>query len=663
MMPMGTNPQGAAEAPFIKFGNVYAVPSLHARLGFAELVRAAFFQVRPDAIAVELPATLEQSVRKGVERLPYISVVAYEDFDAELDKVTRIVPITPEDSLVEAVRLGVEQGVPVHFIDRDILHYQAEPVRAPDDYIIHRLGLERYWRDVSANVPASEPGSPDQLREIEMAQALGELSREHERVLFVCGLAHLGPVIEHMKAGTPAPAGAVTQREQILYNIGAPSVPYALQTIPYLVYTYELRRKGLHPEDFPQLLPLPLSRGGEYDAAREAYREWAGQLLEDLRTLPSGTEGLETYRVLAGLIETVVYLYEREWREKPSPSRLSTLMRFARNMALVQHRLTPTKYLLALAAKNTVNDDFAFQALRLAEHYPFIEEDSELPELKMEEGRGEAEGEELTLRLRLPPSIRDNLEEEDLDLEQPAEEVDEGSWQDRWEIGERHVSHLPQDDRLESFFKVLRDKCRAILTDQRTRVHEFQASMMDGLDIRETLRNLPRGKIYVKEKLPGIGDVGPMVVIFHKPNEEHLFPHQRMWYAEHADESDLALYSTNPGADFDGPGISRCQYGGVLSLTPPTGRSIVWGNPRYEGSGNRADTLLRAAIDLSRKPIVGYVAVEGPSKEMLALAASRGIHVMYIPLDSLSADSLKRVRTFHVLADRDIRPLAPVYIN
>ena len=281
----------------------------------------------------------------------------------------------------------------------------------------------------------------------------------------------------------------------------------------------------------------------------------------------------------------------------------------------------------------------------------------------MEEGRGEAEGEELTLRLRLPPSIRDNLEEEDLDLEQPAEEVDEGSWQDRWEIGERHVSHLPQDDRLESFFKVLRDKCRAILTDQRTRVHEFQASMMDGLDIRETLRNLPRGKIYVKEKLPGLGDVGPMVVIFHKPNEEHLFPHQRMWYAEHADESDLALYSTNPGTDFDGPGISRCQYGGVLSLTPPTGRSIVWGNPRYEGSGNRADTLLRAAIDLSRKPIVGYVAVEGPSKEMLALAASRGIHVMYIPLDSLSADSLKRVRTFHVLADRDIRPLAPVYIN
>ncbi|MCH7479184.1 MAG: hypothetical protein IIA14_13925 [SAR324 cluster bacterium] len=60
---------------------------------------------------------------------------------------------------------------------------------------------------------------------------------------------------------------------------------------------------------------------------------------------------------------------------------------------------------------------------------------------------------------------------------------------------------------------------------------------------------------------------------------------------------------------------------------------------------------------------MAYVAHQGPSAEMLSFAAARGVHVMYIPLDTLSADALKRVRTFHVLADREIRPLAPLYIN
>ena len=81
------------------------------------------------------------------------------------------------------------------------------------------------------------------------------------------------------------------------------------------------------------------------------------------------------------------------------------------------------------------------------------------------------------------------------------------------------------------------------------------------------------GKVYVRENLPGVGDVGPVVAIFHKPGEEAGYPHEKMWFSEHENESDLALYSTNPGQMLDGPGISRCQYGGVLSLFPPTGRS------------------------------------------------------------------------------------------
>ena len=135
-----TEPVQKTHPPYIAFGgNLYAVPSLHGRVRFAGLVRRAFFDLRPDAIAVELPATLEPSIRAAVARLPYLSVVAYDDYDDELEKVRQILPITPDDSLAEAVRLGEAFEVPVHMIDRDVVGYRPEPIRAPDDYLIERL--------------------------------------------------------------------------------------------------------------------------------------------------------------------------------------------------------------------------------------------------------------------------------------------------------------------------------------------------------------------------------------------------------------------------------------------------------------------------------------------------------------------------------------------
>lgn len=653
--------------PVVEHAGVRAVPSLHGRLRFAALVRRAFHERRPQAIAVELPATLEGSIRKAVERLPYLSVVAYEDYDAELEKETQILPVVPDDSLIEAVRLGLEHDVPVHFIDRDVLGHRSEPLRVPDDYLVDRLGLETYLQHVQPTLPRAEPGSVDADREVEMAARLRELRAHHDDVLFVCGLAHWAPVRDALTGGAEPPAGAVTQREQTLYNLAAESVPAVLADLPYHAYAYELARFGLHPADYPQLMPLPNVRGGERDAAEEAYAEALEHLVAALRGRSSGPAQVDTYELLTELVQGAVKLYAREWNEQPAPARLNNLLRFARNLALVHRRLTPSRYEVVLAAKNTVNDDFAFQVLRQGDHYPFYEADSELPEMKVEgEGQGEADGEPIVLRLRLPRAMQQGLDDgdlEDLELPEEAEEYQDGSWQERWEDGEHQVSHLPQDGRLEAFFQYIREKCRRLLSDQQVRIREMQASLLDGLDLRETLRNLPLGKIFVRENLPGVADVGPVVVIFHKPGEEHHYPHEKMWFAEHGDESDLALYSTEPGVRLDGPGISRCQYGGVLSLYPPSGRARVWGNPRYGGSRNRSEVLLKAAVDLTRKPIVAYVAPQGPPADIQHLAAARGVQILFIPLDNLSADLIKRVRTFHVLADRYIRPLAGRYIN
>ncbi|HEX7928605.1 MAG TPA: hypothetical protein VF678_13510, partial [bacterium] len=220
-------------APYVRFGAIHAVPSLHGQWRFAALVREAFFQVKPKAIAVELPATLEASIRKGIERLPYLSVVAYEDYDAELEKTREIVAVTPEDSLIEAVRLGMEHGVPVHFIDRDVLNHHPEPVKVPDDYLIERIGLEAYWKHVAPHLPVAEAGSPDDEREIEMAARLRDLSGP---VLFVCGMSHLKAIQQHYAGKQAAATGAVTQREQMLYTLSADSAPAVLGDYPYFAF-------------------------------------------------------------------------------------------------------------------------------------------------------------------------------------------------------------------------------------------------------------------------------------------------------------------------------------------------------------------------------------------------------------------------------------------
>jgi len=682
-------------------GIVRAVPALHGQWRFAALVRRAFLATRPDIIAVELPRTLEATIREGVTRLPWLTLVAHDDFDENLEKIQSIVPIVPDDALLEAVRLGMETGVPARFIDRDSLNQKPRALRVPDDYLVERLGISAYWAKAAAEIPAPAPGSDDEAREIHMAAALracGERS-----VLLVCGLAHLKGIMHHFAARTAVPAGEVTQREQKLYSLSADSAPYVLGDFPHQAYAYELARHGLAPRDFPQLVPLPLARGGEFQAAQDAWNETRDRLAIRLQTLrpgqtlqpeqtprprqagphspgdssasqadaapgagavqPASGAMPDAFEALTELVRTGVRLYQREWNEQPSPSRLATLLRYARNLALVSRRLIPAKYHLVLAAQNTVNDDFAYQVLRLCEQYPFVEGQPDLPEMKVEGETGEAEGETLVLRLRSPRAQQDGETGEEIELGDQPEELIGGSWEERWEDGEHHVSHLPQDARLEAFFEGIRKRCQRWLSDQQSRSHELGATLMDGLDLRESLRNLPLGKLYVREFLPGVAEVGPVVVIFHKPGEEREYPHEQMWFAEHAGESDLALYSTRPGRHFDGPGISRCLYGGVLSLYPPTGRAQVWGNARYAGARNRAERLLKAAIDLSRKPIVAYVATQGPAPEMLSLAASRGIRILYVPLDQLSADSIKRVRTFHVLSDREIRPLAPLYVN
>jgi hypothetical protein len=85
-------------------GIVYFAPILHGKVECAQEVQRRFFQLRPQAVAVELPGTLQTPITRAVRRLPFLSVVLYQ----EQDGTYVYLPIEPTDGIIEAIRLGTE---------------------------------------------------------------------------------------------------------------------------------------------------------------------------------------------------------------------------------------------------------------------------------------------------------------------------------------------------------------------------------------------------------------------------------------------------------------------------------------------------------------------------------------------------------------------------
>ena len=63
----------------LRRGRIRYLPVVPGRLEFANVVREEILREPPDVLAVELPATLEESYQRGAERLPEISVIIYDD--------------------------------------------------------------------------------------------------------------------------------------------------------------------------------------------------------------------------------------------------------------------------------------------------------------------------------------------------------------------------------------------------------------------------------------------------------------------------------------------------------------------------------------------------------------------------------------------------------
>lgn len=610
----------------IFYDNICFVPVIHGRLEFAMAVIRWFARWRPAAVAVEFPQTLRDPLTKGLSRLPLLSVVLYQ----EKDGTHVYLPLEPTDGVVEAGRLALAQDIPLYFIDRDLEGMPQINEAFPDPYAVHRIGHTAYCAAYAAQCGDLEPARQDLLREANMAYQLQQLKTKHQRLLFVCGISHYPRIMARLSSPQAQPIGRRQRDGVILSHLHDRSSREIMSEIPYLAAAYERQRNELlalwqqRPDAPPPLDRLQLHESLLHDAARQ---------------------------------------HLKNSQEQVTPQQFAVLRRFARNYALVQGFLAPDFYQLVVAARGAVDDDYSYEAWELGSRYLWQEENPGLPTIELR-------GEDLflnqkkirfhrrfrTVRRRLVPVP---VKKKRLQEQRP------GEWQRQWQ-GHMICSHPPEDLVVEGWGHYIKKKAGQILASENSRTVPFTSSLLDGIDLRETIRNWQEEKLYVKENRPMQGKVGSVVLIFDEDqpgqSEPERFPWRVTWLGEHEQESDMAFYSTPSGHNLVGPGISRCQYGGFMLTYPPMRVYDIWQDPYFDIARTKPERLLLAAIDYCEESQVAYIAAKPPRSWCHTVASRYRKKIIYLPIGMFSPVFLKKIRTFHVLDSHHVREYASEYI-
>ena len=498
-----------------------------------------------------------------------------------------------------------------------------------------------------------------------------------ERVLLLCGMHHAEGVARELKNEQAIPLTPPVRKNVRLVHLHPESLGEVLNDIPFYVAAYEARRRGLPPEpERPE--PRPAGRsygpfrvlsGGHGDdprrveesvvrAAREAGARSAAWAVPASVTAPLDRLRLqwsltrEAERALAAAApEEVVHGWQRK-----------NLARFTRNLALASGQLVVDVYDLLAAARGCVSENYAWELHRLAIAYPAQ------PETAADMPTARIRADEMfdgVRRLRLHRCIRRTKRPDWRSMLRRRRRSER--WAGEWLEGfdaESICSYPPEDLLVEDFGRYLRRRGRSVLSEERARTVPFTTSVLDGIDIRETIRNWHERKIMVRELGRVPGEVGSVVVALddERLGEDARYPYLQTWHGEHEQESDMAFYCTDPGQAIVGPGICRVTYGGFLLSYPPRRIADVWTDPDYRFAESKADVLLLAGLDYCTERMVVYVSAKPPRPILTQLASRLNLKVLYLPLGSLSPSTLKRIRVMHILHGQDKRRYAKDYV-
>lgn len=430
--------------------NLVAVPSYHYHPAFAREVRQAFRTFQPTVVALELGAAWAEELEWGVGLWP--SPVASH-------AKAWFLPIVPGDSIVEAYRLARQGEVQTALIDLDLASpIERHPACPLDGAFAPRLGSLFLETSDALEAAQGPPADGDVAREAHMAKRLECLMAQHERVLWVGGMAHWSRILRRLESGDfsgPRLRRARAPRSFERFSLGASALHRMTGQIPFSVSQY-----ARDPERF--------------DGLRSLHRLSLAAVRPD----------------------------------RFHASEVAAMLRYARNLAAQEGiQESPGLSDLLIAASATLGNSYTGRLANIALQDRFTPAAMSLPILVYSQPRTIAAFRSGKRVLRGQPLWAANYLRETLVSVPSPKEIERkskpgpGASIRRARSGELEIwAGYPADDAAyEAFVRYVLEHARATDSDQATAV-PFTVGMGEGLDVRATIRHWHEGEVYVREK-------------------------------------------------------------------------------------------------------------------------------------------------------------------
>ena len=316
--------------PEIKVGNsiLKAVPAIHYKAIFAreifKLCRPG--ENEPDAIAVELGPYLVLEIIKWMKELgvgpgkknelpcmlgflienklvhPKFRETAFrlqEYYGKPIGGISPtvlkallhyspnyLVSISSIDSIMEAIRCGIELDIPVYGIDIDGFSMNVESSLLIQDPDYQRFDLGNFVSQNEKTASLLRDEYVDNRRENVMAARLKTILSEHKKVVFTCGLAHWESIKAKLEDPEVIPAKILLPEYpiNIMRVIIHPTLAVrCMDTYPVLTTIYEDNRRRAKNEN-NELIQLPVTEKIYRKILQQSYARYFSENETDSKT-------------------------------------------------------------------------------------------------------------------------------------------------------------------------------------------------------------------------------------------------------------------------------------------------------------------------------------------------------------------------------------------
>ncbi|MBD3347511.1 MAG: hypothetical protein GF401_20840 [Chitinivibrionales bacterium] len=597
--------------------SITLIPFLHGSIYFSRYIREHCSRHACDCIAVDIPASFNESLIDAVDDLPFISAVTASEFT---DPVY-FVPTDPCDAAIEGLRQSRQRHIPGYCIGYPIIEQPTPLPHIPDPHGSEIMGIDAY-SSLCIQVIEQHAISKDDQACRYIAYRLHDLESSHKKICAVIHFRHVTGIIEHYN-------------QEYSYNYTPPSP-----------VEYQGRREYVNPDHlYFALGELPFITG-KFEKERQDPFAPAVQVIDTIKDLFRETRD-DYYSNKDNIIEL-------------SPARIHCGLTFLRNLTVMADMFIPSLFDIVTAARGIGGNSYAVRILKSAKYYPFLPLEQAQQSLgvgidKIVFPNDTTVHQAVNLFKDLP------VYWQKLNIKPEPSELQKKKYRYRWNPAGM-CSHLPEDRKIEEFNSHLRNKAIRMMNEDLIRSEKFVVSVKDGIDFRETLRNWHTGDIYIKEIPPSRGELDTVIIIFDSGHDEK-YPHKATWYAEHEQESTLTFFATDPFDDVVGPGIVRSHYGGLSLLYPPRIIPNAFEITAELPLKNLTEQLTYGVLLFSEHRTVAFIAPKKPNVRLKRIAARLKKRLVWIPLSNFSSETLRNLRRFHVLNGKIVRSWASQFIG